>query len=513
MTTSRFSRLFIAFLTLVSLLSVSTSVWAQSSPSEKSSEMPEASDDWFAVTLQGKKCGYMHATQSTHGDKVETKSLTLIEIARGGAKLKISMEQNYLESQTGTPLSFSSKVAMGTIPVVYSGKIKDGKIELLTEQSGVTKKDSYPFDPEVKFAWGQMLEQRKRGLKPGTRFRVKTYEPSVKPDAAVEVEMNVQGKELVNVLGKKRNLNRITSTLQLPMPVTSEMFVDDEARAVVMTVDLGILQMKMYETSKEDALKGGAPPEMFLDTLVHVREHIGNGAKEVQLKLSIKADEGPKFPKIPNTAAQTFKRISDNEGLLTIRRLDWDKIRAVRDTDYGPKLHNYLRASTICDIDDKRIKRLARQAIKNATTPAEKADALRKFVSKYITDKNMNVGFATASEVAQNRSGDCTEHGVLLAAIARAAGLPARGVSGLVEAPPGAFAPAKGSAFGYHMWTQVYIGDQWVDIDAAMNETDCEPNHIALSLMPLNEEGMLDSVSALMPLIGRLKIEVVGVKR
>ena len=84
--------------------------------------------------------------------------------------------------------------------------------------------------------------------------------------------------------------------------------------------------------------------------------------------------------------------------------------------------------------------------------------------------------------------------------------LPARVAIGLVYME-------SQQAFGYHMWTQVNIAGQWVDIDAALNQTDCEPNHIALALMPLNDEGMIDSITALLPLIGRLNIEVLDVKK
>ena len=50
------------------------------------------------------------------------------------------------------------------------------------------------------------------------------------------------------------------------------------------------------------------------------------------------------------------------------------------------------------------------------------------------------------------------------------------------------------------------------DIDAAMRQTDCDPTHIALALMPLNDEGVMDSVLPLLPLLGQLRIEVLEVE-
>ena len=43
----------------------------------------------------------------------------------------------------------------------------------------------------------------------------------------------------------------------------------------------------------------------------------------------------------------------------------------------------------------------------------EIAKKLTRFVYGYVSAKNYGVGFATASEVARNKEGDCSEHPVL----------------------------------------------------------------------------------------------------
>jgi transglutaminase-like putative cysteine protease len=148
--------------------------------------------------------------------------------------------------------------------------------------------------------------------------------------------------------------------------------------------------------------------------------------------------------------------------------------------------------------------------------PVQRARALRDAVAEHIKDTNLGVGLASASEVARTRTGDCTEHAVLLAAMLRAGGFPSRVVSGLVYVDD--FAGEKG-VFGYHMWTQAIVdegkGPIWIDLDAAIPSPqvpgEVDATHIALSTSAL-ATGDNMSVAGLALVLGRLSIEVLDVR-
>jgi hypothetical protein len=124
-----------------------------------------------------------------------------------------------------------------------------------------------------------------------------------------------------------------------------------------------------------------------------------------------------------------------------------------------------------------------------------------------MTAKNLATGFASAGEVAVTLSGDCTEHAVLLTALLRAAGIPARVVSGLLYVE--SFAGER-DVFGYHMWTQAWIEGRWVDLDA-MGAGDFDATHIALATSPLDDqEDFLQVSTSLAPWMGALSIEVLA---
>jgi len=140
-------------------------------------------------------------------------------------------------------------------------------------------------------------------------------------------------------------------------------------------------------------------------------------------------------------------------------------------------------------------------------TMRRRAARLTALVRNRIADKNLDTGFATASEVARTLSGDCTEHAVLLAALLRADGIPSRVASGLVYLEQYS---GERDVFGYHMWTQAWIGGRWIDLDAALpGEVDgFDATHIALAVSALDGPEAAADFVPLAGLIGRLQIEV-----
>jgi len=85
----------------------------------------------------------------------------------------------------------------------------------------------------------------------------------------------------------------------------------------------------------------------------------------------------------------------------------------------------------------------------------------------YMVNKGLSVGYASAVEVAESRQGDCTEYAVLSAALCRAVGIPSRVVMGIAYIEK---YMEMENRFGGHAWTEAYVGDKWVGIDAAFKE-------------------------------------------
>jgi transglutaminase-like putative cysteine protease len=86
--------------------------------------------------------------------------------------------------------------------------------------------------------------------------------------------------------------------------------------------------------------------------------------------------------------------------------------------------------------------------------------------------------------------------------MARALGIPARVAVGLVSV---------GGAFYYHAWPEVYLAENhnsgmWLPVDPTLNEFPADATHLRLA------RGGLEKQAAILPLIGRLKIEILDLE-
>jgi hypothetical protein len=147
--------------------------------------------------------------------------------------------------------------------------------------------------------------------------------------------------------------------------------------------------------------------------------------------------------------------------------------------DKRATLRQALLPTSYVQSDDPEIRTLAFKVTHKAKDAWSAAIALRAAVSDAIKG-SMGTVFASAKEVLRSGVGDCTEYSVLLAALARAVGIPARCPIGVVYTD---------RAFVGHMWTEVWVGE-WLPLDAAFGLDQIAPTRIRLGLQPLQfEEG------------------------
>ncbi len=108
-------------------------------------------------------------------------------------------------------------------------------------------------------------------------------------------------------------------------------------------------------------------------------------------------------------------------------------------------------------------------------------------------DKEPTAGVRTAAQLLESRRGDADEHLVVFLALARAAGLSARPVAGLVHID---------GRFYYHAWPEVSLGG-WVPVDPTLGQFPADAGHIRLA------PGRYARPLELLPVVGRLTLEVV----
>lgn len=159
-------------------------------------------------------------------------------------------------------------------------------------------------------------------------------------------------------------------------------------------------------------------------------------------------------------------------------------------------LRRWLLPEPLIQSQDPRISAQARTILGSGRTrernPARAAELLTHWVHRSVRRTSGPDQFPSAQRVLETRRGDANEATTLYVALARAAGLPARSVAGLIYLD---------GRFYYHAWAEVFLGD-WVAVDPTFDQYPADASHLRFAI------GGLARQVELVPLIGRLKLEV-----
>ena len=96
----------------------------------------------------------------------------------------------------------------------------------------------------------------------------------------------------------------------------------------------------------------------------------------------------------------------------------------------------------------------------------------------------------------------------MLAALCRAVGVPARTAVGVVYFND----REHGPAFGFHMWTEVYVRGQWLGLDATLGQGGVGPAHLKITDHSWRDVQTLAPLLPVIAVLGKLQVEVVSVK-
>jgi hypothetical protein len=156
-------------------------------------------------------------------------------------------------------------------------------------------------------------------------------------------------------------------------------------------------------------------------------------------------------------------------------------------------LARWLAPEPLIQSRDPRIAAQARLIVGGGRdrSPARAAELLTHWVHDNLR-REIVASVPSAEKVLETRRGDCNAYATLYVALARAAGLPARTVAGLVY---------LNGRFYYHAWPEVYLGD-WVAVDPTFDQYPADAAHLRFAI------GGLARQVELIPLVGRLTLEV-----
>jgi hypothetical protein len=464
------------------------------------------SETWMGIYMEGVKVGYSHNLESTYSDKGEKflkfTGESWMKISRlGGAPVEIAsvQESDYREDET--PVKTEIRTKMSESEIVLRADVLEDRILF---RSGEKLIKEFPFTG--KFYLAIPLEEIiKRGdLKPGNRWTFPLLDPL--SYAIKDSTFEVIGRERVLILGEEMDLWHVRTEMTSVIPVVMEEWIDDKGEVWKSVSQASFMTTTSIRMAREKALEmSGENLDIAFSTVIPSNVIFENPlqVKEIMFKLSGISPEAVK--RVPfDDGSQTL--LDSREGFFTVRTnsLVFREEESVRLPVTEPGFQNDLQPTAFCQSDDRKIVKTAEEIVgeeKNAWRAAKK---IADWVSRKIKP-NYDVGFATASEILKNREGDCSEHTVIMVALCRAAGIPARAAVGVMYA---------GGIFAYHMWPEVYAG-RWINLDAKWLAVDqdtgeyfTDATHIKLGRSSLDENIFQEMAGAVSEMIGKLKIEV-----
>jgi hypothetical protein len=451
----------------------------------------------------------MHTVEQTSEQNVTSSTKMELRIKRGPIEIPISMNSRVEETRQGKLKNMVMEMKLGAAPQRTETVFKEDGIEITTgtgDNKLVSKRalPTKPFMPPAAAA-RYVQEQLAAGAKVIT---VSTIDPSI-GDSVVTYTRTIDGPENIDVFGRTVPAIKWTSTIDKMPSLKQTEWVSDTGDMIRTSVNLGGIQLETLAADKDLAMSKLDAPELLESTTVTpTGKPIVNPRALATATYTIRAKNGT-MPTIEPAVGQSFKLIDEKTAEV---RVDARGTELVEADAFATVSKQYLTPNAMLRSDDETIQKLVKDREYLSKLPtAERADKLRQMVYSFISKKDMSVGFATASEVARTKVGDCTEHAVLLAAMLRAAEIPSRVVSGLVYVDE--FAGQKG-IFGYHMWTQALItrpdgSHHWTNLDATLpSDSAYDATHITLATSSLSDDQMQNFLVATAPLIGRLQIEV-----
>ncbi len=315
----------------------------------------------------------------------------------------------------------------------------------------------------------------------GERMKVPYFDPFSL--SLQNTTVTYQGREKVVINGRVRNLHRFRESFA---GIRVSSWLDEEGNVVKEESPAGFTFIAEPEFRARDIREAGA--ELLSSVSAPLTGTMPDLKNSPLIRYRLELPDEADFDL--DSGRQSFQADS---ALLTIEK---EEIPSQGASFCRGKNH-YLQSTPYIQSGHAEIRKRARKIVAGNGAPIDKVEKLTSWVYDFL-DKKPVIGIPDAMTVLAGGKGDCNEHAVLFAALARSVGIPARIAAGVTF---------QNGAFYYHAWNEVCINGRWLSLDATKNQIPADLGHLKFIQGGLEEQVRIGS------LLGRLKIEVLEQER
>ncbi len=479
---------------------------ADSGASEQPHDLVEF---WAACFVGGSQVGYTHLTTqrvSIDGQwHVHYRYQDELRMKRFQDTTVVRSSLDCLEDAAGDLVRFRSQVATGPSGMITRGSVDEGRLRMELQTAGRTEQQEIPWQS----GWGGFFADHRslqaQPMKPRETRRLKALLPIL--HQVGEIHLEAVGYEAVPLLeGTKRLLRIDMTTIVGPTQLRSIVWCDDLGN-VWKTRDLQ-LDLQAFRCDRETALRpvSGNGFDLADSSIVPVPQPLAAPHHTTRAVYLARLPDGAIGQTFIQDGSQSLQIIDEQTARVTVEAIRPESPQRFPDDAWTEPTAADRQSTAMIQSDDARIVRMAAEVAPRETDPWRLACELERYVKRTVQLKNYSTAMATAAEVAESLEGDCTEHAMLLAALCRARQIPARVAIGLVYHPP-----AQG--FAYHMWTEVWIRDRWIGLDATLGQGGIGAAHLKLAVSSMEGSSAFADMLPIVQVIGRLELEILSAER
>ena len=455
------------------------------SASARAEPQSATTTDWLEVRLDGQSIGQLESRRTVRDGQVHRVDALSMRLSRSGTELAFDSRAESTETLDGSPVAFRALSRGAGSERTVSGELIS-PLRMRVQVDGDAEAKEQAWVRGALLGEGADLRLRAHGLKPGTSFSYVGFEPESL--LFMPVDVRLVGWETLRIDGAERKLFHVDQSVTVggsAMRISHWYNADFELERALMPM-MG-LNFELVASERATMLTDAGSFDLLDAMLLGSPRALSEAELAQPLRYRITLDD-------PNA------RLINTAGQRTVRRgAGWEVRVDPLGGDPTPPNATDTSANRWLEATDMQIVAAARKATAGAPDAAAKMAALTAFARARITDKTLAIGYASALETLAAQAGDCTEHAVLLAALARSIGIPARVVSGLAYAPE---FEGRTEVFVPHAWVQAWTGAQWRAFDAALTD-GFGAGHIALAAGNGEPAGFLSAAAVL----GQIRIE------
>lgn len=447
-------------------------------------------ETWYGVYMNNQKAGYAvnAVAQNADGTIVVSEDMNF-QINMVGIKQDMRIEARRTYSAEGALISIESLVKDPAGTNTFVGTVRGDELHLTSVVGGAETRVVLPKPQEGLEDAIKQTQLVRSGARVGDAIEFTVFEPLYKKElSGISTIMEESVRDIEGVHTK-------VFTIKTSMP---EMGVDSIS---VVTEDgttledevAGLIKMRLEdETLAKDVDYNN---DVIISNAAMVETPIKDPRTRSLLRLELRGpiNEGHVF----NDDRQ---KVTAAEGhfLFEGRTYDMAGFQAAKLPITDEAVKPWMAATQFVQSDNPKLIAKAKEIIGDETDALAASTKLSKWVHENM-HSTFSARLTNAIEVLEHLEGDCTEHSILFIGLARAAGLPAREVAGVV------YVEGVKPGFYFHQWAKVWVG-KWVDVDPTFDQPLVDATHIKLA------EGDLFQQARIIPIIGQLQIKEAAAK-